>query len=63
MNKYYQDDPPSLQEVREWKEQCRLEESQWTEAEYLKRLKEVAEDFKAKYNIRLQRVTLSPASS
>ncbi len=62
MNKYYQDDPPALQEVRQWKEQCQLERSQLTDEEYLKRLKEVADDFKAKYNIRLQRVTLSPAS-
>ncbi len=63
MNKYYEDEPASLLEVRAWKEQCQRERSQLTDEEYLKKLKEVAENFKAKYNIRLQRVTLSPASS
>ena len=63
MNKYYEDEPASLLEVRAWKEQCQRERSQLTDEEYLKKLKEVAENFKAKYNIRLQRVTLSPVSS
>jgi len=63
MNKYYEDEPASLLEVRAWKEQCQRERSQLTDEEYLKKLKEVAENFKAKYNIRLQRVTLSPVNS
>jgi hypothetical protein len=58
----YQEEP-SLLEVREWKRQCQLERSQLTDEEYLKKLKEVAENFKAKYNIHLQRVTLSPVNS
>jgi hypothetical protein len=62
MSKYYQEEP-SLLEVRKWKEQCQLERSQLTDEEYLKKLKEEAENFKAKYNIHLQRVTLSPVSS
>ncbi len=52
----YQEEP-SLLEVREWKEQCRLERSQWTDEEYLKNLKEVADSL-----IKLYHIKLRPAS-
>ncbi len=51
-NKYPED--PSLLEVREWKEQCRQEESQLTQAEYLEKLQQVAQTVEAQYHINLQ---------
>jgi len=58
----YQEEP-SLLEVREWKEQCRLERSQWTDEEYLKNLKEVAESLINQYQIKLRPATLSSVKS
>jgi hypothetical protein len=51
MNKYPED--PSLLEVREWKEQCSQEESQLTQAEYLEKLRQIAQTVEAQYNLNL----------
>ncbi|HAO22139.1 MAG: hypothetical protein BWK80_40305 [Desulfobacteraceae bacterium IS3] len=59
MNNIYQE-PKSLLEVREWKEQCRLENKGLTAKEYLEKIKTIAAGIKSKYNIRLQKYT--PAS-
>ncbi|OQW86384.1 MAG: hypothetical protein BWK78_10115 [Thiotrichaceae bacterium IS1] len=59
MTKYQEES--SLLEVREWKEQCRLERSQWTDEEYLKNLKEVADSLIKLYHIKLRPATLSSA--
>lgn len=58
----YQEEP-SLLEVRDWKEQCRLERSQWTDEEYLRNLKEVAENLINQYHIKLRPATLSSVTS
>ena len=49
MNNYQEE--PSLLEVRQWKEQCRLERMQLTDEEYLKKLKEVSARLKAEYHL------------
>jgi hypothetical protein len=46
----YQEEP-SLLEVRQWREHCRLERRQLTDEEYLKRLKEVSARLKAEYHL------------
>jgi hypothetical protein len=51
MNKYPED--PSLLEVREWKEQCSQEESQLTQAEYLEKLRQIAQTVEAQYHLNL----------
>jgi hypothetical protein len=61
MTKYQEES--SLLEVREWKEQCRLERSQWTDEEYLKNLKEVAASLINQYQIKLRPATLSSVKS
>jgi hypothetical protein len=50
-NKYPED--PSLLEVREWKEQCRQENSQLTQTEYLEKLKKIAQTMSAQYHLNL----------
>jgi len=50
-NKYPED--PSLLEVREWKEQCRIEDSQLTQTEYLEKLQQVAQTVEAQYHLNL----------
>ncbi|OAD22653.1 hypothetical protein THIOM_001528 [Candidatus Thiomargarita nelsonii] len=51
MNKYPED--PSLLEVRKWKEQCRQEDSQLTQAEYLEKLQKIAQTVSAQYHLNL----------
>jgi hypothetical protein len=51
MNKYPED--PSLLEVREWKEQCRKENSQLTQAEYLEKLQKIVQTMSAQYHLNL----------
>jgi hypothetical protein len=51
MNKYQEE--PSLLEVRAWKEQCYREDRHLTDAEYLKKLKEVTARLKAEYQSNL----------
>lgn len=58
----YQEEP-SLLEVRQWKEQCRLERMQLTDEQYLKKLKEVTAKLKAEYHLNCQTVTPSVAKS
>ncbi len=47
MTKYPEE--PSLLEVREWKEECSQENSQLTQAEYLEKLQQIAENFELGY--------------
>lgn len=51
MNNYPED--PSLLEVRKWKEQCDQENSQLTQAEYLEKLRQIAQTLEAQYNLNL----------
>ncbi len=51
MNSY--PEAPSLLEVKEWKEQCRLEDSQLTQAEYLEKLQQIARMVETQYNLNL----------
>jgi len=53
-------EPKSMLEVREWKEQCRIEFAGLTAKEYIEKLKATAASFESKYNIRLRKYT--PAS-
>ena len=53
----YQEEP-SLLEVRQWREQCRLERRQLTDEEYLKKRKEVSARWKAEYPLHSPTVVL-----
>jgi len=46
MNKYPKD-------LWEWKEQCRQENSQLTQAEYLEKLQQIAQTVSAQYHLNL----------
>lgn len=48
----------SLLEVREWKEQCRLEDDGLTAKSYLEKVHEIAEQIKARYHVHLQKVSV-----
>jgi hypothetical protein len=61
MNNIYQESK-SLLEVREWKEQCRLENKGLTAKEYIEKVKAIAASIKSKYNIRLRKYRSTSAS-
>ena len=48
-------EPKSMLEVREWREQCRIEDAGLTTKEYLEKIRAIAASFELKYNIRLQK--------
>jgi len=48
-------EPKSMLEVREWREQCRIEDAGLTAKEYLEKIKTIAAGIKSKYNIKLQK--------
>jgi hypothetical protein len=56
MNNYQEE--RSLLEVREWKERCRLSNLHLTPEEYLSKLKQIAEEVKAKYHFNLPQMNL-----
>lgn len=60
MNKRWED--RSLLEVREWKEQCRLEDQNLSMQEYIEKLQSVSDRMKAQYHIHLDRIHLSSAN-
>ncbi len=46
----------SLSEVREWKEQCYLEDKELIATAYLEKIRDVAKSVKLRYNIKLNKV-------
>lgn len=47
----------SLLEVREWKEQCRLQDDGLPVSRYLEKVHVIAEEMKARYHIRLPKIS------
>lgn len=61
MNNVIYQEPQSLLEVQQWKEEVYQETKDLTAQEYLQRLEQIAKQIKEKYHLSLQRVTLAPA--
>ena len=60
MNNMISQEPPSLLEVRQWKDEVYQETKDLTAQEYLKRLEQITIQIKEKYHLSLQKVNLSP---